>query len=192
MSDVPVDAPTPDAAADDAVVEETVPAKKFSEMARHKKALEDEVASLRAAVDERENANLPELERERKQRERFEAQAADAEARAEAADQRLARLERGGWVRDAAAEAGFLNPSAAEKFLDLGDIETATQARNAVKKLADQEKYLVRQEGDKPALDRVLQGNDAAGVKSNKPVDGEDARDALGAGLLDFLTQQRG
>jgi hypothetical protein len=78
----------------------TVPYDRFTEVNEKSKRLSAELEELRQWKDEQESKSLSELERERK---RAEA----AEKRAQEAEQRVTNLERGSWVRAAAAEAGF-------------------------------------------------------------------------------------
>src|SRR4051794_17200693 len=82
----------------------TVPYERFAEVNSKAKQHESELAELRAWKEEQESKSLSEIERERKRAEAAEKRATDAEDRA-------TRQERGSWVRDAAAQANFHDPS---------------------------------------------------------------------------------
>jgi seryl-tRNA synthetase len=163
----------------------TVPYDRFTEVNEKSKRLSAELEELRQWKDEQESKSLSELERERK---RAEA----AEKTAQEAEQRVTNLERGSWVRAAATEAGFLDPSDAIQFIDLTDTETETQARNAVKRLAESKKHLLRPTDEKPALTRVLSSQQDAPKAADTPPSGEEAKNALGEGILTYLQGQRG
>jgi hypothetical protein len=95
------------------------------------------------------------------------------------------RSSEAGWVRSAAVEAGFLDPSDALPFIDLAEVETETQAKNAVKRLAEAKKHLLRSTEEKPGLTRVLQPDNGGKIKTSE---GEaDPKEALGEGILNFL-----
>jgi hypothetical protein len=141
--------------------EQTVPYERFQqanakakEAATKAAALEKDMKELRAAMEDRENAGLPELERERKRAEQLEKRIADAEARAEAADAKLARTTKAGWVRDAAKD--FTDPGDAVAFIDLDTVEDEKDAERAVKALAKTKKHLLKAE-DPVIPGRVMQ-----------------------------------
>jgi hypothetical protein len=146
----------------EAKTEQTVPYERFQqantkakEAATRAAALEKDMKELKAAMEERENAGLPELERERKRAEQLEKRIADAEARAEAADAKLARTTKASLVRAAAKD--FTDPDDAVAFVNLDDIEDEKDAERAVKDLAKRKKHLLRAE--EPTLPgRVLEG----------------------------------
>ena len=101
--------------------------------------VESQMAELKAAMEERDQAGLPELERERKRVEQLEKRAIDAEKRAEETERNLTRSTRSSLVTAAAAKAGFDDPSDALRFneyVNLDEIEDASDAERAVKKLA--------------------------------------------------------
>lgn len=135
--------------------EQTVPYERFQqanakakEASDRAKALEKSVADLKASMEERENAGLPELDRMKKDLERAEKRAADADAKAEAADAKLARSAKAGWVRSAAKE--FTDPDDAVAFVDLDGIDDEKDAERAVKDLAKRKKHLLK--GEEPKL----------------------------------------
>ena len=98
-----------------------------------------------------------------------------AKARAERAEQQLSGLmgkvtamEKGAWVRSAAAELDFHDPEDAVQHLrdNLGNLEDASDARRLVKSLAKNKKHLVKAkepDGPRPGVNSLFQG---AGVPS--------------------------
>jgi hypothetical protein len=142
------------AATDEKAHEETVAYERFQKVNHSKKAaeerakaLEKEMAELRAQMEERETAGLPELERERKRAEQLEKRIQDAERRAEEAERSVQRGQRERWVTAAAQEQNFADPSDAAAFVNLDEIEDEKDAQRAVKRLAAQKKHLLRAEG---------------------------------------------
>jgi len=146
--------------------EQTVPYERFQqanakakEAATKAAALEKDMKELRAAMEDRENAGLPELERERKRAKQLEERIADAEARAEAADAKLARTTKASLIREAAKD--FADPSDAVAFVDLDSVEDEKDAERAVKALAKSKPHLLKAE--KPVLPgKVLQNGQAS------------------------------
>lgn len=137
--------------------------------------LEKDFAALKAQMEERETAGLPELERERKRAEQLEKRAAEAEAKAAEADGKFARSQKERWVTAAAKD--FADPADAVAFLNLDEIEDERDAERAVKRLAGQKRHLLK--ADEPVLPgRVLQGGKA------KAGEDEDPKAGLGAELL--------
>lgn len=132
-------------------VEETIPYARWE--ADHKKAkeaqdkarkLETEMAELRAQMEERESAGLPELERMKKDLERAAKRAEEAEQRAEQHERALTRTTRERWVTAAAKD--FTDPADASAFLDLDSIEDEKDAERAVKALAKRKPHLLKAE----------------------------------------------
>lgn len=164
---------------------------RLKEIGKHKKAaeeraqkLEAQLADLQSQMEERENANLPELERERKRAEALEKRIADAEARAEQAEKRVQTTQREQWIAAAAAAANFANPARAARLVDnLDGIEDPDQAERAVKRLAKSDPYLVKADSA-PLPGRVLEnGRQPA---KNTPSD-DDPKAGLGEELLTNL-----
>jgi hypothetical protein len=150
------DAPPQDAppAEPDKPAEQTVPYERFQqantkakEAVDRAKALEKSVADLKAAMEERENAGLPELDRERKRAEALEKRVADAEAKAADSDAKLARSAKSSLVRSAAKD--FADPDDAVAFVDLDGIEDDKDAERAVKALAKRKPHLLKPEDTK-------------------------------------------
>jgi DNA repair exonuclease SbcCD ATPase subunit len=118
--------------------------KKAKDAADRAKQLEKDMADLRAQMEARETAGLPELEQAKKRAEQLEKRAAEAEAKAAEADTRLARSARERWVVAAAQAQGFADPSDAAAFVDLDGIDDEKDAERAVKRLAAQKKHLLK------------------------------------------------
>jgi hypothetical protein len=143
--DVPKDAPQDDPPKDD-----RPPENHEAEWKRKAQRAEREKRDLQERLEALEQKDQSELERERKARER-------AEQENQSLASKVEQLEKGSWVRDAAAAADFHNPSAAASFLDLSEIEDAADAQRAIKDLAKREGYLVKPaEEPKPQVGQVL------------------------------------
>lgn len=163
MSDEPTTPPEGEANTPEPETEKSVPYERFDKVnkqAKEAKAERDQMrkdmAELKAQMEERESAGLPELERLKKDMERAEKRAAEAEAKAAEADTKLARTTKERWVTAAASSQNFADPSDASAFVDLDDIEDEKDAERAVKRLAAQKKHLIR--SAEPTLPgRVLQ-----------------------------------
>ena len=178
--------------------EKSVPYERFDKVnkqAKEAKAqaaqLSKDMAELRAQMEERETAGLPELERERKRAEQLEKRAAEAEKRAEEAAATVLKGQRERWVTSAAAAQNFADPSDASAFLNLEDIEDEKDAERAVKRLAGQKKHLVK--ADEPNLPgRVLQNGQATvpAVK-NGGIDPNAEAQMLADQLKTFLKGRR-
>ena len=146
--------------------EESVPYERFAqankkakEAADRAKALEASVAELKAAMEEREQAGLPELERFKKDLDRAQKRAEEAEAKAAESEQKLARTAKSNLVR--AAAKAFADPDDAVAFVDLDSIEDEGDAERAVKKLAKAKPHLLKAE-DPKFPGRVLQNGQPA------------------------------
>jgi hypothetical protein len=139
--------------------DQTVPYERFKAANERAKKLEQDMQALSARLEEREAAELSELEREKKAREKAEGQVSEL-------DGKVKSLERGGWVRSAATKHGFNDPSDALAFTDLGTIEDEKSADRAVKSLAGSKPHLLKPaDPTPPAIGRVLEGG--------QPVSGE-------------------
>lgn len=176
--------------------EETVPKERYISLSKNKKAAEDrakalekDMADLRAQMEERESAGLPELERLKKDMERFQKRAEEAEAKAAEADTKLARSQKERWVTTAAASLNFADPSDASAFLALDDIEDERDAERAVKRLAGQKKHLVK--SDEPNLPgRVLQNGQAASPSKPGGINPTEEAQMLADNLKSFLKKR--
>lgn len=193
MSEV---AETPDAPEAEAEQEEQrVPYERFQkanskakEADARAKALESDLADLRAKLEDREQAGLPELERLKKDMERAEKRATEAEAKAADAESKVQRAAKERWVAAAAQEQNFADPADASVFVNLDEIEDPKDAERAIKRLASTKKYLVKNED--PALPGKVLENGRAPVTPETPGTGINAsREAemLVEGLKPFL-----
>jgi len=127
-----------------------------------------QIADLKAQMDERESAGLPELDRERKRAEQLEKRAEEADKRAADAESRIQKSERKGWITAAAQAQNFADPSDAAAFVNLDDIEDEKDAERAVKRLAGQKKHLLKAE--EPTLPgRVLKDGQQTPSVTPKP-----------------------
>ncbi len=155
--------------------EQRVPYERFQkanqrakEAAQKTAQLEKSLTELRAQMEERDNAGLPELEKERKRADQLEKRAAEAEAKAEEAGMAILRSRRQSWVTAAAQAQNFADPSDASAFVNLDDIEDEKDAERAVKRLAGQKKHLLKAE--EPVLPgRVLQNGQPSAASDANP-----------------------
>jgi len=151
--------------------EQRVPYERFQQANAKAKDLEKQLSSMKTLMQEREEAELPELERERKRAESLEKRIQDAEKRAEAAEQSVQTSRREQWVAQAAASLDFVNPARVARMIDdLGSIEDAVSAERAVKRLAKSDPYLVKAP-DAPIPGRVLENGQPATTNAGTPVD---------------------
>jgi chromosome segregation ATPase len=164
--------------------------KKAKEAADRSKALEKDLADLRAQMEERETAGLPELDRERKRAEQLEKRAAEAEQRAQDTENRLNRSQRERWVTAAAKD--FTDPEDASAFVNLDEIEDEKDAERAVKGLAKRKPHLLKAE-DRQLPGRVLRDGQTTTADPSRPTSNidlsEEAR-MLSEGLRRFATPQ--
>lgn len=144
-----------------------------AEERRKRQKAEREINQLTARLEELENRDKSELERERSKREQFERQATEA-------SQRLERLERGGWIRSAAAAAGFDDPEDAVAFIASEDVETAADAEKAVARLAKRKPRLLR-DTTPPQIGQVVQN----GRQATQQQSGEQAISPEAEALLE-------
>lgn len=151
-----------------------------------RKDSERENKELRERLEALESKDQSELERERKAREKAEQERQQFASRVES-------LEKGGWVRDAAAAANFHNPSAAASFLDLSEIDSQRDAERAVKDLAKREQYLVKAEDDTPPkIGQVLKdGKPADGQRPKGGIDPMADAQVIADGLRQFASKDR-
>ncbi len=108
--------------------------------------IEKSLAELKAQMEERESAGLPELDRERKRAEQLEKRAAEADKRAEDAEAKVQRGQRERWVAAAAQSHDFADPSDAAAFVELDEIDDEKDAERAVKRLAARKSHLLKRE----------------------------------------------
>lgn len=148
----PVAEPVPDTPEPEPEAPKTPPDENLvGEAKRRQRKAEQEAEELRKRLETLEDRDKSETERERKARERAEKERDDLSSR-------LERLERGGWVRAAAQEAGFLDPEDAVANADLADIESEAEAKRAVKSIATRKPhYLKPSDPAPPQIGRVLE-----------------------------------
>lgn len=143
--------------------DQTVPYDRFKQVNDEAKAAKEQLKSLEQRLQEIEDKDKSELERERAQRERLQTELQEREAR-------LTRVERGQWVREAAAEAKFIDPTDALGRVDLSQIESEADAKREVKKIADKAKHLVQAEPEPPPVPgRVLANGQPADPNAPDP-----------------------
>ena len=167
-------------------VEETVPASRFAEVAKHKKAadakvkdLERQMRELQASLEDREHAGLPELERERKAREKLEQQLAQERQERESFQQEAARVRAESWVARAAADV-FADPEDAILRINASEIETPDDAERAVKQLAKNPKYKRLLKQEEPQLPGQRIGGGAPVAQQQRVPGASAAGSALG------------
>jgi hypothetical protein len=145
--------------------EQAVPYDRFKEVNERAKQLDEELADMRTKLVEFEDRDKSDVERERAARERAEAQLNDLMGK-------VTSLEKGAWVRSAAAELNFHDPEDAVAHLHdrLGKLEDQREAKKLVERLAKSKEHLVRSEKPKPkppAIGQVFAGQDTE--KSGQP-----------------------
>jgi hypothetical protein len=119
--------------------EQHVPYNRFKEVNEARKALEDQLAELNEKV-------LAFEDRDKSETERAKDRAARAEQKIQEMENTVQSLQKGSWVRSAAAEANFHDPEDAFTLLQgkLGQFEDERDAKREVTKLAKSKKHLVR------------------------------------------------
>ncbi len=151
----PIEEPTEKTADGKLKSEERVPYSRLEEEAKRAKKAEEDLADLRSKLVEFEDRDKTEVERERAARERAESQLGELMGK-------VTSLEKGAWVRSAAAELNFHDPEDAVMHLQggLGKLEDAREAKRLVRKLAESREHLVRQEkkNERPSIGRVFTG----------------------------------
>jgi hypothetical protein len=135
-----------------------VPYSRFEEVNKRAKQAQDELDELRARLTEFEDRDKSETERERAARERAERQVQEL-------SQTVTGLQKGSWVRSAAAELEFHDPEDAVTYLSdrLASFEDERDAKRAVRDLAKRKGHLVREarKDERPNLQRVFGGQQA-------------------------------
>lgn len=146
--------------------EQTVPYSRFAEVNQTAKQAQQQLKEMQDRLEELENRDKSELERERSKRTQFEQQASELSAR-------LERMERSGWIRSAAAAAGFEDPDDAVAFIPSDSIESSDDAAKAVKDLAKRKPKLLRDTTPtQPQVGQVLQnGQPVTAGKSEPEID---------------------
>ena len=139
-----------------------VPYARFEEVVKARKAAETRLQEIEERLLEHENQNKSETERERIARERAEQRAAELETK-------VTGLEKGAWVRSAAAELKFHDPEDAVTYLQsrLAGIEDEREAKRLVRDLAKRKSHLVQEEKQeaRPNLQTVFAGQQTNGAQ---------------------------
>jgi hypothetical protein len=152
---------------DDKTKDQKVPYSRFEEVNKRARQAEQELEDLRQKIIEFEDRDKSELDR-----------AKDRASRAETALEQLSgkvtAMEKGAWVRSAAAELNFHDPEDAVAALNLATLEDERHARREVDKLAKRKEHLVRQQKkeERPAIGRVFGGDQvttATGTQQQQP-----------------------
>lgn len=167
--------PPVDASAED----QRVPLDRFRSVTSENKELRSQLDELGRWKEEQEAAQLSEIDRERQGREKAEEQAA-------AANQRAESLERGGWIRSAAARAGFADSDDAVALIGTADVEDADTAEKLVAALAEKKPHLLNTAQAAPAS----LGTPLAASAGAVPLDADgnpDPKAGLGADLLRYV-----
>lgn len=125
--------------------EKTVPYDRFKEVNDALKSEKDARKEMEDRLRELEDKDKSELERERAARERAEAELNETKSG-------LTRLERSSWVRDAAVEAKFIDSADAIGRVNLAEIESESDAKKAVKRIAENAKHLIQAEPPTPPV----------------------------------------
>jgi DNA repair exonuclease SbcCD ATPase subunit len=137
----------------------SVPYERFAEVNKRLKARERELQQVTSRIEDLESRDQSELERERKKAARFEREANEAL-------DKLTRVERQQWIREAARDAKFDDPGDAVAFLDVQDIEDFEDAAQAVKDLAKAKPRLLRTDSPPVQIGQV--------VRNGRRVDNDD------------------
>jgi hypothetical protein len=136
-----------------------VPYARFEEVVKARQKAEERLKEIEDRLTEHEDRNKTETERERAARER-------AEQRAVELENQVTGLQKGSWVRAAAASLDFHDPEDAVAFLRdrLAGFEDESDAKRAVRNLAKDRAHLVKakEEEKRPNLTTVFQGQQAA------------------------------
>jgi chromosome segregation ATPase len=124
---------------------------------------EKELAELREKILEFEDRDKSELQRAQER-------ATRAETTLQQLESKVTSLEKGAWVRSAAAEFNFHDPEDAVVNLSsqLGKFEDVREARRAVERLAKSKQHLVREERkeQRPRIGQVLANGQATGQQN--------------------------
>jgi DNA repair exonuclease SbcCD ATPase subunit len=145
--------------------EQRVPYARFEEVNSRAKHAERELEDLRQRIVDFEERDKSEAERAKNRAERAESQLSQLQ-------NTVTSLQKGSWVRSAAAELNFHDPEDAVAHLgeQLARFEDERDAKRAVKSLSQSKKHLIRGEDAKPdraRIGRVFSAEDRAQVPPN-------------------------
>lgn len=144
--------------------DQRIPYSRFEEVNKRAKDAEQKLAELNDKLLEFEDRDKSEVERERNARTRAESQLNDLMGKVTA-------LEKGAWVRSAAAELNFHDPEDAMSLLrdKLAGLEDERDAKRLVQSIAKAKKHLVREEkaNERPSLSQVFSGQNVGQQAQN-------------------------
>lgn len=178
--------------------EQSVPYERFQKANQTAKQAKDQVKDLQAQMAQlREEMSLKtsgasDAEQLQRRLERAEQRAQEMQEKAEAASAEAANTRKERWIASAAAAQNFADPSDASVFLDLSEIETEKDAERAIKRLAGQKKYLVK-EGERQLPGKVMENGKAVAPKDGRPPLGIDPMkdaNAIMEGLVQFASPE--
>lgn len=156
------------------------------EAKRKQRQAEREAKELRERLDALEDKDRSEVEKAQKRAE-------DAEKRAQELEGRTKSLERGGWLQQAASEAGFTDPADAVAFANLDEIEDEPEAKRFVKNLAESKKHLLKPTDDVPReIGRVLQNGQPSDPQQAAQSREEELRRQEADTVLSVIKQAHG
>jgi hypothetical protein len=176
---------------------------RLREMRKHKKASDDraktlqrELEDLKAQMEDRDSANLPELERERKAREKLERQLEEIAGERDQVRAEAQRVRAEGWIAAAARDANFEDPEDAILRINAGEVESIEDAAREVKRLAKAKPRLVKQDeprlpgqvlkdGQRPSASQTTPGVSAPGSAFGV-ISTEEEANAIGEALQAF------
>jgi DNA repair exonuclease SbcCD ATPase subunit len=118
--------------------------------------LEQQVAEMRAQLEQHEQLGLPEIDRMKNELEKTAKRAEEAEKRAQEFEQQATNTRKERWITAAANTHNFVDPDDAVRYVDLADIESSDDAERAVKRVAKQKEHLIKQDSA-PLPGRVLE-----------------------------------
>lgn len=144
--------------------DERIPYERLEQESKRAKKAEQELAELRNRILEFEDRDKSEVDRERTARQRAEQMIAELSGK-------VTSLEKGAWVRSAAAELDFHDPEDAVQHLrdQLGNLEDDREAKRLVKRLADNKKHLVRAQKaeERPGIRQMFMGDGVPAQQAN-------------------------
>ncbi len=172
----PDPAPVPDPAAE-AGEDQRVPLDRFQQVTSQNKEMRDRLAELEQKEQERQREAMSELERAQAERD-------EERQKREAAESKALELERGGYLRSAAAAAGFADPEDAVALIGLDAATDQLAAQQAVKDLAEKKPHLVAKTGT-PGPTPI--GSPIPSPSAN-PDPGDSDKTTVGKDILNLLT----
>jgi predicted RNase H-like nuclease (RuvC/YqgF family) len=148
-------------------------------------------SELEARMQQLEDRDKTDVERLTKELERAQKASEAASKDLEAEREARVSAERASWLQAAAAKANFHNPDVASKMVDLGAIEDSAAADKAVKGLAKDNAWLVKQDAKQPPLQKVgIAGTDDASQQSAGMITQEQQVQEWGKEIFKGLTDR--